>query len=68
MLIVPACLAAHDIPADVTVQAFLRPSGQRLNLIIRAPLKAMLDVEFPKRGSGFLDLARVEARLRDAAG
>jgi len=68
MLIVPACLAAHDIPADVTVQAFLKPSGQRLNLIIRAPLKAMLDVEFPKRGSGFLDLARVEARLRDAAG
>jgi hypothetical protein len=60
--------AAHDIPNDVTVQAFLKPSGQRLTLLVRAPLKAMLDVEFPKRGQGFLDIARAEPRLRDAAG
>jgi hypothetical protein len=31
------------------------------------PLKAMRDVDFPKRGAGFLDLARADASLRNAA-
>jgi len=58
---------AHDIPYDATVQALLKPSGQRLNLIVRAPLKSMLDIEFPKRGPGFLDLSRIDSSLHDAA-
>ena len=44
------CPQAHDIPNDVTVQAFLKPEGQRLRLLVRVPLKAMRDVEFPRRG------------------
>jgi hypothetical protein len=59
--------AAHEIPADVTVQAFLKPEGQRLRLLVRAPLAAMRDVEFPLRGPGYLDLARADAPLHDAA-
>ena len=43
---------AHDIPNDVTVQAFLKPEGQRLRLLVRVPMKAMRDVEFPQKGSG----------------
>src|SRR5437868_14880279 len=50
--------SAHDIPNDVTVQAFLKPEGQRLRLMVRAPMKAMRDVEFPQKGPGYLDLAR----------
>jgi hypothetical protein len=38
-----------------------------LHLLIRVPLQAMRDVDFPKRGPGFVDLARVDASLRDAA-
>jgi len=60
-------LLAHDIPNDVTVQAFLKPQGDRLHLLVRVPLKAMRDIDFPKRGPGYLDLARVDGFLRDAS-
>jgi hypothetical protein len=59
--------AAHDIPNDVTVQAFVKPQGQSLKVLVRVPLQAMRDVDFPKRGPGYLDLARVDASLRNAA-
>jgi len=62
-----ASAPAHDIPNDVTIQAFLKPSGQRLELLVRVPLKAMRDVDFPRRGPGYLDLERVGAYLRDPA-
>ena len=58
---------AHDIPADITVQSFLKPEGQQLHFILRIPLKAMRDIEFPKRGPGYLDLDRVDEYLRDGA-
>jgi hypothetical protein len=58
---------AHDIPSDVTIQAFVKPEGDRLHLLIRVPLQAMRDVDFPRRDQGFVDLARVEASLHDAA-
>jgi hypothetical protein len=59
--------SAHDIAIDVAVQAFLKPEGQRLFLLVRAPLRAMLDVEYPTRDGGFLDLARVDPSIREAA-
>src|SRR5712691_3760238 len=67
ILVLPSRACAHDIPNDVTVNAFLRPDGQRLHLLIRVPLKAMREVDFPRRGAGFLDLARADASLRNAA-
>ena len=60
-------LAAHDIPNDVTVQIFFKPSGSHLNLLVRVPLKAMHDTEFPEREPGRLDFDRVDATLREAA-
>jgi hypothetical protein len=59
--------SAHDIPNDVTVQTFLKPEGQRLSLLVRVPLRACRDVDFPTRGPGYLDLARADSSLRDAA-
>jgi hypothetical protein len=63
--------AAHDIPNDVTVQTFLKPDGQRLRLLVRVPLGAMRDMDFPKpRAAGtadLLDLARADRSLQDAA-
>jgi len=66
LLLTLAC-SAHDILNDVTVQAFLKPEGQRLDLLVRVPLKAMRDMDFPERGPGYLDLARVDLLLPDAA-
>ena len=60
-------LDAHDIPADIAIHAFLKPEGQRLRFLVRVPLKAMRDIEFPKRGPGYLDLDRVDEYLRDGA-
>jgi HupE/UreJ protein len=63
-----ACGAmAGELPADVRIDAFVRPSGDRLELLIRVPLAAMTAVEFPARGPGYLDLARADDALRDAA-
>jgi hypothetical protein len=67
LLALSYCASAHDIPSDVTIQAFLKPSGERLQLLVRVPLKAMRDVDFPRRGPGYLDLDRVDAFLRDPA-
>lgn len=58
---------AHEIPADVTVHAFVKPEGQTLRVLVRAPLEAMRDVNFPTRGPGFLDLVAAEKAVRTAA-
>jgi hypothetical protein len=62
-----AALWAHDIPNDVTVQVLLKPDGQRVQVLVRAPLKAMRDVEYPMRGADRLDVGRADAILHDAA-
>jgi hypothetical protein len=67
ILVTPVAILAHDIPADITVQAFLKPEPQQLHLLVRVPMKAMVDIEFPKRGPGYIDLARADSFLRDAA-
>lgn len=60
-------LDAHEIPNRVTVLAFVKPEPGRLRIVLRAPLEAMRDVEWPSRGLGYLDLARAEPLARDAA-
>lgn len=62
---------AHDIPNDVTVQTFLKPEGQTLRLLVRVPLGAMRDMDYPKPANttrmDLLDLGRADNTLRDAA-
>ncbi len=74
MLVVIAALllwqarpAAHDIPRDVLIQMFVKPEGSRLRLLLRVPLAAMRDVDFPLVGVGFLDLGRADFALRTGA-
>ena len=60
---------AHEIPADVTAHALVRPEGSRLQVLVRVPLAAMRDVDFPIAGAGFIDFgdARLDSLVRDAA-
>ena len=59
--------AAHDLPVDVVVHAFVKPEGQRLRVLLRVPLEAMRDVDYPTRGpEGLLDPARIDRALADA--
>jgi hypothetical protein len=55
---------AHDIPNDVVVQAFIKPEGQRLRMVVRVPLASMIDVTFPTFGPGYLDVARAGEAMR----
>jgi hypothetical protein len=66
-LALPASLVAHDIPNDVTVQAFIKPSGDHLHLLLRVPMAAMRDIDFPTTGPGYLDLTRIDTLLHDAS-
>src|SRR5689334_15772874 len=63
----PTPAAAHDIPIDVTVQAYLKPEGHTLHVLMRLPLKAVQDIEYPHRERDFVDLAQIDRSLRDAA-
>ena len=71
LVLASAGLQAHDIPNDVTVQVFLKPEGQTLRLLVRVPLLAMRDMDYPKRqgstNADLVDLGRADATLRDAA-
>jgi hypothetical protein len=57
---------AHDVPVDVKINAFLKPTGNRLELLVRVPMLALQEVEFPTRGPGYLDLSRADDALRHA--
>lgn len=59
--------SAHEIPADVTIQAFLKPDGRRVQLLVRVPLEAMRDLTVPLKTGGTVDLAKVRPLLADAA-
>jgi hypothetical protein len=58
---------AHDIPSRVAVMAFVKPEGHRLRMVVRVPLEAMRDVNFPATATGYLDIPRAAPLARDAA-
>lgn len=63
----PVRATAHEIPPSVVVRAFVKPEANRLRLLLRVPLEAMRDVDFPLRGPGYLDIPRASGLLQDAA-
>ena len=58
---------AHEIPADVTVQAFIQPEGQTIRALVRVPLISMRDYDFPTRDPGYLRIAEATELADDAA-
>lgn len=62
--------AAHEIPNEVTIYTFLKPEGDRLLFLVRAPMKALRDIEVPRKDGvyqGYIDLERAERAFHDAA-
>lgn len=64
MLCLP--LAAHEVPAALEVNIWLRPQAQRLDLLLRVPLRALRDIPFPEQANGQLDTARLAPTLPSA--
>ncbi len=66
LALLPARLAAHDMPADAVVQMFVRPAAGRVQVLVRLPLASLLNINLPKRSEDYLDLAHIEPGLEDA--
>jgi len=59
--------SAHEIPTDVVIRAIVKPQDQHLDLLVRVPLEAMRDVNFPETRDGYLQISAADERIRDAA-
>jgi uncharacterized membrane-anchored protein YitT (DUF2179 family) len=59
-------LSGHEIPSDVRVQIFVVPHADKLRVVVRAPIAAMNELEWPSSGV-LLDVPRADAVLRQAA-
>jgi hypothetical protein len=59
-------VTAHEVPATIRINMFVKPAGDRLELLIRVPLAAMQEVDFPRRGPGYLEVSRADNALRHA--
>lgn len=58
---------ADDVPQSVAVQAFVKPQGNALSVLIRVPMDALGEIDFPKSGvPGMLIFSEAEPTLRTA--
>src|SRR5882762_11522147 len=56
-----------DLPAEVVLRGFVKPEADHLRLLVRIPLDLLASFGLPKRGPGFLDLARIDDKLKQVA-
>ena len=55
---------ADDVPLSVSVQAFVKPEGNQLSVLLRVPMDALGEIDFPKRGvPGFLIFSEADDEL-----
>jgi hypothetical protein len=63
-LVVVASLApvpqAHEVPADVRIQMFIKPDGPVLRVLVRVPMASINDIPWPQRQDGMVDFASPE--------
>jgi len=57
---------AHDLPGKLTILMYVKPQGEQLLVLLRVPMEALTEVEFPLRGPGYLDFDNADAALTDA--
>lgn len=58
---------ADDIPLSVAVQGFIKPDGNELSVLLRVPMEALGEIDFPKRGvPGSLIFSEADPTLRRA--
>ncbi len=57
----------HEVPARVAVQMLARADSNRLRLVVRVPLEAVRDIDFPRTSGEYLDITRSTPLLGEAA-
>jgi hypothetical protein len=63
----PGPAAGHDIPDQIILRAFVKPEPRRLHFLVRVPLALLLNINLPKRGPGYIDLAHADDAMMRAA-
>jgi hypothetical protein len=63
-----APLLAHELPQRVAVRMIASVQSDALELMLRVPLEAMRDVDFPLTPEGYLLLSEAAPALEEAAG
>ena len=59
--------AAHEIPASVVAVAFVKADAGKVRVLVRVPLEAIRDIDFPERKPGAMDLGAAAQLLSGAA-
>jgi hypothetical protein len=66
--LLPRALVADEIPLRVAVQAFVQVENDRLSLLMRVPMDAMVEAQFPLRGEvGFIIFSQARGAMESAA-
>ncbi len=64
----PAQVSADEVPTRVAIQAFIKPEGNELKVLMRVPMDAFGEIEFPTRGiPGSLIFSEARNALETAA-
>lgn len=66
VLLQPLTGFGHEVPERVQLRLFIKVEGNALVVLLRVPLEALRDVDFPQQGPGYLDIAKVDAALEEA--
>jgi hypothetical protein len=69
VLLVPRSALANgsDLPPEITLEGYIKPEDGHLRQLIRIPLVFLQPFNLPKRGPGYIDLAKADEVLRVAA-
>lgn len=59
---------AHDLPASMHVRGFFDTRAPAPELVLRVPLIMLTNINLPKRGPGYLDLANLGGAVERAEG
>lgn len=64
----PKASVADEIPLRVAVQAFVKAENDRLNVLMRVPMDALVEAQFPLRGEvGFVIFSQARGAMESAA-
>lgn len=65
--LLPQTARADDVPLAVSVQAFIKPEGNLLSVLLRVPMDALGEIDFPKSGGpGYLVFSEADDELATA--
>ncbi len=67
LTVLPVASQADDVPLSVAVQAYIKPEGNKLTVLLRVPMDALGEVDFPTRGvPGSLIFSEADSALETA--